>query len=45
MSQEFAKMLNETLEKMQSRIKQVNWDNEADPAMMKRLKEIAGLNN
>ncbi len=28
---------------MQDRIDKVQWDNDADPAMMKRLKDIAGL--
>ena len=44
MSAEFAKMLNDTLDKMQERIELVQFDND-DPNNMKKLKEIAGLNN
>jgi hypothetical protein len=39
MSSEFARMLRETLDKMQDRIELAQWDNEADPQMMKSLKE------
>jgi len=28
---------------MQERIELVQWDNDADPQMMKKLKDIAGL--
>ncbi len=43
MSMEFAKMLKETLEKMQERINMAQWDNDNDPQMMKRMKEMNGL--
>lgn len=45
MSAEFAKMLRETLEKMQERIELAQWDNDNDPQIMKRLKDIAGMQN
>lgn len=45
MSQEFAKMLKDTLEKMQERIEMVQWDNDTDPNMMKKLKDMTNLNN
>lgn len=40
MSSEFAKMLKETLEKMQQRIELANWDSEHDPQIVKQLKEV-----
>ena len=43
MSNEFASMLKETLDKMQERIELAQWDNDSDPQIMKRLKDIAGL--
>ncbi|MBS1889936.1 MAG: hypothetical protein JST59_01470 [Actinobacteria bacterium] len=43
MSVDFAKMLKETLEKMQERINMAQWDNDNDPQMMKRMKEMNGL--
>jgi hypothetical protein len=30
---------------MKDRIDQVQWNNDVDPAMMKRLKDIAGISN
>jgi hypothetical protein len=46
MSAEFARMLRETLDKMQERIELAQWDNDSgDPQMMKRLKDIAGFSN
>jgi gas vesicle protein len=41
MSNEFARMLKETLDKMQERVDQAQWDNDTDPYMIKKLKEIA----
>lgn len=43
MSLEFTKMLKDTLEKMQERINMAQWDNDNDPNMMKRMKEMNGL--
>jgi len=41
MSAEFAKMLRDTLDKMQDRIENVQWDNDSNPQMMKKkLKNI-----
>jgi CRISPR/Cas system CSM-associated protein Csm2 small subunit len=40
MSSEFAKMLKETLEKMQERINLAQWDNDNDPQMIKKIKEM-----
>lgn len=48
MSAEFAKMLKvklffnlqDTLDKMQERIDLVQWDNDSDPQMIKRLNDI-----
>jgi predicted RNase H-like nuclease (RuvC/YqgF family) len=45
MSAEFAKMLKDTLDKMQDRIELAQWDNDSDPQIMKRLKDIAGFQN
>ncbi|EAR88147.2 hypothetical protein TTHERM_00016120 (macronuclear) [Tetrahymena thermophila SB210] len=45
MSAEFAKMLKDTLDKMQERIEMVQWDSDTDPQMMKRLKDMTGLSN
>ena len=44
MSVEFAKMLKETLEKMQDRINMAQWDSDNDPQMIKKMKEMSGLN-
>lgn len=44
MSAEFAKMLKETLDKMQQRINLAQWDNDNDPQMIKKMKEINGFN-
>jgi hypothetical protein len=38
MSSEFAKMLKETLEKMQERINLAQWDSDNDPQMIKKIK-------
>ena len=43
MSAEFAKMLKDTLEKMQERIKLAEWDNDNDPTMIKKIKEMNSL--
>lgn len=43
MSAEFAKMLKETLEKMQERINLAQWDNDNDPQMIKKMKEMNGI--
>jgi len=43
MSVDFARMLKETLEKMQERINMAQWDNDNDPQMMKRMKEMNGF--
>lgn len=40
MSAEFAKMLKDTLEKMQERIKLAEWDNDNDPSVIKKIKEM-----
>lgn len=40
MSSEFARMLRETLDKMQDRIELAQWDNETDPQMVKQLKDV-----
>lgn len=40
MSAEFAKMLKETLEKMQVRINLAQWDNDKDPQMINKLKDM-----
>ena len=40
MSAEFAKMLKETLEKMQERIRLAEWDNDNDPSVIKKIKEM-----
>ena len=40
MSAEFAKMLKETLEKMQERINLAQWDNDNNPSMIKKMKEM-----
>jgi predicted RNase H-like nuclease (RuvC/YqgF family) len=44
MSAEFAKMLKDTLEKMQERIRLAEWDNDNDPGVIKKIKEINNLN-
>lgn len=44
MSAEFAKMLKETLEKMQERINLAQWDNDNDPSMIKKMKEMNNIN-
>ena len=44
MSAEFAKMLKETLEKMQQRINLAQWDNDNDPQMIKKMKEMNAFN-
>ena len=43
MSAEFAKMLKDTLEKMQERIRLAEWDNDNDPSMIKKIKEMNSL--
>ncbi len=43
MSAEFAKMLKETLEKMQERINLAQWDNDNDPQMLKKMKEMSNV--
>jgi gas vesicle protein len=43
MSAEFAKMLKDTLEKMQERIRLAEWDNDNDPSMIKKIKEMNTL--
>eukprot|EP01015_Nassula_variabilis_P021871 TRINITY_DN3947_c0_g1_i2.p2 TRINITY_DN3947_c0_g1~~TRINITY_DN3947_c0_g1_i2.p2 ORF type:complete len:120 (+),score=31.31 TRINITY_DN3947_c0_g1_i2:64-423(+) len=43
LSVEFAKMLRETLDKMQERIELAQWENDSDPQMIKKLKDIAGI--
>ena len=43
MSAEFAKMLKDTLEKMQERIRLAEWDNDNDPNMIKKIKEMNSL--
>ena len=40
MSSEFAKMLKDTLDKMQQRIDLAQWDNEQDPQIVKQFKEV-----
>ncbi|KAM3146360.1 hypothetical protein pb186bvf_001329 [Paramecium bursaria] len=45
MSAEFARMLKDTLDKMQERIHFAQWDNDTDPQIMKKLKEMAGIND
>jgi hypothetical protein len=44
MSAQFAKMLKETLEKMQERINLAQWDNDNDPSMIKKMKEMNSMN-
>ena len=44
MSAEFAKMLKDTLEKMQERIRLAEWDNDNDPGVIKKIKEMNNLN-
>ena len=43
MSAQFAKMLKETLQKMQERINLAQWDNDNDPQMIKKMKEMNGM--
>ncbi len=43
MSAQFAKMLKDTLEKMQQRIKLAEWDNDNDPQMIKKMKEMNNM--
>lgn len=42
MSQEFAEMLKETLNKMQERIELAQWDNNTDSQLMKTMKDGSG---
>lgn len=44
MSAEFAKMLKDTLEKMQERIRLAEWDNDNDPSVIKKIKELNSTN-
>ena len=44
MSAEFAKMLKDTLEKMQERIRLAEWDNDNDPSDIKKIKEMNSTN-
>lgn len=44
MSAEFAKMLKDTLEKMQERIRLAEWDNDNDPSVIKKIKEMNNTN-
>lgn len=44
MSAEFAKMLKDTLEKMQERIRLAEWDNDNDPSVIKKIKEMNNSN-
>lgn len=44
MSAEFAKMLKDTLEKMQERIRLAEWDNDNDPSVIKKIKEMNSNN-
>lgn len=44
MSAEFAKMLKDTLEKMQERIRLAEWDNDNDPSVIKKIKEMNSTN-
>jgi len=41
MSIEFARMLRETLEKMQERIELQQWDNESDPTLLNKMKDLS----
>ncbi len=41
MSIEFSRMLRETLEKMQERIELQQWDNESDPTLLKKMKDLS----
>lgn len=41
MSIEFSRMLRETLEKMQERIELQQWDNESDPQLIKKMKDLS----
>jgi hypothetical protein len=43
MSIEFSRMLRETLEKMQERIELQQWDNESDPTLLKKMKDLSEL--
>lgn len=43
MSIEFARMLRETLEKMQERIELQQWDNESDPTLLNKMKDLSEL--
>ncbi len=45
MSNEFARMLRETLDKMQERIEFAQWDSEADNQALTKIKTLGGLNN
>lgn len=36
-------MLRETLEKMQERIELQQWDNESDPTLLKKMKDLSEL--
>lgn len=37
-------MLKDTLEKMQERIRLAEWDNDNDPGVIKKIKEMNSLN-
>jgi hypothetical protein len=41
LSIQFSKMLRETLEKMQERIELQQWDNETDPHLVKKMKDLS----
>ena len=41
LSIQFSKMLRETLEKMQQRIELQQWDNETDPHLVKKMKDLS----
>lgn len=43
MSAQFANMLQETLKKMQQRINLAQWDNDNDPQMIKKIKQMNNM--
>lgn len=45
LSVQFSKMLRETLEKMQERIELQQWDNETDPHLVKKMKDLSEIYN
>lgn len=45
LSIQFSKMLRETLEKMQERIELQQWDNESDPQLVKKMKDLSDIYN